>query len=292
MDVTIIIVNWNVCELFKKCLESIFAMTKEVDYEVIVVDNASYDGSMQMLNSLIGEYKNFQVIFNNTNLGFAVANNEGLHLARGRYIFFINPDMEFTENTVKILYDYMEQHLEISTCTTQLRRANGERQPNIKRNPTYFSQCWLLYKLHYFWQPKFFKKYLAKDFDYTREQEVEQIMGAAVFIRAEVIKELGGWSQDYFLWWEDVDLCKRLQLTGEKIFYTPISHIIHHEGRSFFQQMSVKRQKMFNRGMRIYFKKYHNSLVWFLIVLSSLDSLALAWFAQILRIKPKTQSKL
>ncbi|MFA5318215.1 MAG: glycosyltransferase family 2 protein [Patescibacteria group bacterium] len=292
MDLSIIIVNWNVSNLLRQCLKSIFLFTRDIDFEVIVVDNNSYDGSMQMLNAMTFEYSNLQVIFNKENAGFAKANNQGLAIARGKYVLFMNPDMELVENAPKILMNYIEEAGDVSACTCQLQYGDGHRQPNIKRDPGFWSQVWILYKLHHFLKPWFLKKYLAKDFDYTKEQEVEQIMGAFIFIRRDIMKKIGGWSEDYFIWWEDLDLCKRLRKMGEKIMYVPYARVIHYESRSFNQQMSLAKQKRFNRGLLTYFKKYHNWFSWFLLKLATLDSLILAWLTQLFKVEPKTQSKL
>ena len=298
MNISIIIVNWNVKSLLHQCLKSIFLFVKDLEYEVIVVDNNSYDGSAEMLNALSYEYKNLHVIINKENVGFSKANNQGLAIAGGEYILFMNPDMELVENTPKILFNYMSSFAEatedkdVSACTCQLQYSDGHRQPNIKNDPTFLSQVWILYKLHHFIKPRFLKKYLAKDFEYSQEQEVQQIMGSFVFTQRDMMKKIGGWSEDYFFWWEDLDLCKRLRQTGEKIMYTPISRVIHYEGQSAAQQMSLAKQKRFNKGMLTYFKKYHNKFSWFMLKLATWDGLILAWLTQILRIKPKSQSKL
>ncbi len=297
MNISIIIVNWNVKSLLHQCLKSIFLFVKDLEYEVIVVDNNSYDGSAEMLNALSYEYKNLHVIINKENVGFSKANNQGLAIAGGEYILFMNPDMELVENTPKILFNYMSSFAEatedkdVSACTCQLQYSDGHRQPNIKNDPTFLSQVWILYKLHHFIKPWFLKKYLAKKFDYTRKQEVEQIMGAFVFIRRDIIKRIGGWSEDYYIWWEDLDLCKRLRKMGEKIMYIPDSRVIHYEGKSFSQQMGLVKQKRFNRGLLTYFKKYHSWPAWLMLKLMSYDSLILAWLTQVLRFKGKSQSK-
>ncbi|PIT93946.1 hypothetical protein COU00_01550 [Candidatus Falkowbacteria bacterium CG10_big_fil_rev_8_21_14_0_10_43_11] len=292
MDLSIIIVNWNVKELLYRCLQSIFIFTHGLDYEVIVIDNFSTDGSVQMLNDLSFAHQNLRVIFNQENAGFAKANNQGLKIAQGKYALFMNPDMEMVENTPRLLFHYLEARPGVAACVCQLQYGDGHRQPNIKHNPTFWSQWWLLYKFQHIWQPRFFKKYLAKNFEYGREQEVEQVMGAFIFTRREIMKKIGGWSEDYFIWWEDIDLCKRLRSLGEKIVYTPISRVIHYEGRSFAQQLSFAKQRRFNRGLLIYFKKYHSKFAWFILRLASIDSLVLAWIAQLFRFKPHTQSKL
>ena len=117
-------------------------------------------------------------------------------------------------------------------------------------------------------------------------------MGAFVFGRRDLLRSIGGWSEDYFIWWEDVDLCKRLRQLKETIMYTPRTRVIHYESKSFVQQRSFLRQKRFTKGMLIYFKKYHNKLAWLWLWLASLDSLVLAWIAQLFKFYPKSQAKL
>jgi hypothetical protein len=289
MDLSIIIVSWNVKDLLKKCLQSIYDQTQGLEFEIFVIDNASKDGSAVMVAT---EFPQVNLIASNENMGFAKANNLALEQAQGKYVLFLNPDTEITENSFKVMFDLMEQDENIALSTCQLNYPDGTLQKNIKHNPGLCDQILILLKLHHLIQPKCLKRYLAKDFDYTKEQAVKQIMGAFMFARADVIKEIGGFDTDYFIWWEDLDLCKRIQDLGMKIIYTPKTKIIHYEAKSFEQQMSVEKQKRFNRGMRIYFKKHVSLIVYWLIGLLGLISLGLAWLSQIFKIKPKTQSKI
>lgn len=289
MQLSIIIVTWNVKDLLKKCLHSIYQHTQGIDFEIIVIDNASKDNTVLMI---VQEFPEVKVIASNQNLGFAKANNSGLEHAQGKYILFMNPDMELTENTFAKMINLMEQDPKIGLSACQLMYPDQTRQNNIKNNPGLCDQLLILLKLHHLFKPKCLQKYLAKDFDYTKQQEVQQIMGAFTFCNGEVIRELGGWDTDFWLWWEDLDLCKRAQNTGYKIVYTPNTKIIHHEGKSFEQKQSLEKQKKFNRGMRIYFKKHKGLLGYWVIRLLGPISLFLSWLTQIFKIKPKPQSKL
>ncbi len=331
MDLSVIIVNWNTRDLLRKCLKSIFEFTKDIQFEVFVVDNASTDGSVEYFG-YTRNTRNVHLIANKENLGFAKANNLAAKNAVGKYVLFMNPDMEIRENVFKKMFDFMEAKpdVAISTCKLFYPPANsiGEKsnieivsrkaaspsvktifgnlgdgidggvypddsiQSNIKRHPTFLSQALILLKLHHFlpFLPPI-KKYLAKDFDYSKEQEVEQIMGAFVFAKREFVEKVGGWDEDYFIWWEDVELCKRAAELGEKIVYFPEARVIHYEGRSFAQVQSVKKQKRFIKSMLIYFKKHHSFLEWFLLWLVSPISLFLAFLVQICKIRPRPQSK-
>ncbi len=238
------------------------------------------------------EFPQVNLIAFNVNLGFAKANNLALEQANGKYILFMNPDMQLIENSFIKLIKLMEKDEKIALSTCQLIYPDNSRQNNIKNNPGLCDQILILLKLHHFIRPKCLKKYLAKDFDYTKEQMVKQIMGAFVFCQGEIIRKIGGWDKDYFIWWEDLDLCKRIQELDYKIMYTPQTKVIHYEAKSFAQQMSLEKQKKFNRGMRIYFKKHHNILSYLIISLLSPISILLAYLSQNLKIKSKTQSQI
>ena len=289
MKTSIIIVSWNVKELLQKCLESIFKYTKDINFEVYVIDNDSKDGTQNMIRE---NFPNVKLIANSFNAGFAKANNQPFEFGVGDEVLFMNPDMEFTENTVKIMHDFLDLHPNADIATCALKYPDKERQYNIKRLPTFLSQLLILLKLHHFlsFLPSI-QKYLAKDFNYNSESVVENIMGAFVYARTKKFIELGKWNEDYWLWWEDVDLCKKAKDEGMKIMYTPETSVIHHEGKSFAQVPSVPKQKRFITGMLIYFKKYYPYYQYLILKILSPLSIALAQIAGALKIKPRPQSK-
>lgn len=292
MQLSIIIVNWNVKNLIKKNILSILNKTKNLDFEIIVIDNNSKDGSKKMLLELQKHNAKLKIILNNKNKGFAKANNQGFKKAKGKYLLFLNPDTEIIESNFKKIYDYMEINQEVGACTGRLFYNNKKQQPNVKTDPTLLSQLLILLKLHHFIKTKTLKKYLAKNFDYSKKAEIEQIMGAFIFTQKNLMNELNGWSEDYFIWWEDLDLCKRIRNAGKKIIYLPIGYIIHYEGKSFKQQQSYKKQKIFNKGMIIYWQKF--CPIWQTIILKMFCplSLFLAFCVQSFKVKPRTQSKI
>jgi GT2 family glycosyltransferase len=289
MKISIIIVSWNTRDLLKKCLESIFKFTQDIDFDVFVIDNLSGDGTIDMINKNFPQVK---LIANNFNAGFAKANNQPFLNEVGDEVLFMNPDMEFKENTVEAMHQLLAANADINIATCQLAYPDGELQHSIKRLPTFWSQFLILLKLHHFlsFLPTI-KNYLYKDFDYTKEQLVENIMGAFVYARTNKFKELGSWNERYWLWWEDVDLCKTAKERGIKILYTPKTKVIHYEGRSFAQVATVAKQKRFIRGMLTYFKLHHSIFSFLILAIFSPISIALAWFTNVLDIKPRPQSK-
>jgi O-antigen biosynthesis protein len=296
MDLTIVTVNWNVRDMLVKCLQSIFKHTQGLTYEVIVVDNASNDNSVSELRKLFSKEivaEKLLIIENDRNNGFSKANNQGLKEARGKYVLFMNPDMEFIENTALKLKEILDGDSNIGAVTCKLLYKDKTPQPNVKRDPTFCSQLLIELKLHRLFKSlPCLKKYLAKDFDYSKRAEIEQAMGAFIFTGKDLMNKLNGWDESFWMWWEDLDLCKRIRQAGRTIVYAPVSGVIHYEGQSFAQVMTVDKQKRFVRGLTVYFKKHHSKIAYAILKFFAPVSVGLAYVSQFLKIKPKTQSKI
>lgn len=295
MDISIIIVSWNVRELLGRLLESIFQLTQKIQYEIIVIDNQSKDGTVDYLTRHFKtqiQDKRLKIIANDYNAGWAKANNQGLARAQGKYLAFLNPDMELLEDSFGRFVEFMEQSPNVGLVTSRLVYGDNTIQPNVKGNPTLFSQVLILLKLHhfFFWLPTL-KKYLRKDFDYTQKQYVAQIMGAFIFTRQTLMAQLKGWDEDYWLWWEEVDLCRRVQKLGQDIVYLPITEIKHYEGKSFAQTGGIKKQRRFNKGMLTYFRKHHSRAARLVLQILQPISLCLAFLTNLFKIKPRPQSR-
>ncbi|MFH1890372.1 MAG: glycosyltransferase family 2 protein [Candidatus Kuenenbacteria bacterium] len=262
MKLSIIIVSWNVREYLKKCLESIFKHTQDIDFEVIVVDNASKDNSAEMVQD---KFPEANLIANKKNLGFARANNQGIGKAQGKYILILNDDTELIDNSLKKLIDLMEKNQEWAIAGCRLLNSGRSLQKSVRRFPKFFDQFLILVKLHHL---PFFKKYLnnylAKDFDYTRTQQVDQIMGAFMMVRKSVFEKIGKFDEKYFYWFEEVDLCKRAVDAGLKVFYTPQVSMIHHGGVSFCQ-VNWHKQIIWNHSVCRYFWKHSKKCEWLIL---------------------------
>lgn len=292
IDLSIIIVNYNTKDLTIKNLESIFKFTNGISYKVYVVDNGSSDGSVNAIIEKFGN-KNIKIYDTKQNNGFSKGNNIPNKDINSRYILYMNPDMEIQENVFLKMVQFMDKNkdIDISTCT--LRYPDGEIQHNIKTSPTFFVNLLILLKLHNFFPNiKSLRRYFSYDFDYSKQSQVEQIMGAFVFARYEAMEKLNFWDEKYFLWWEDVDLFKRAKDLKLNVVYTPITSVIHYEGKSFFQLNSISRQRRFNNGMLIYSKKYFTYTQYIILKMFSYLSLLLAYITQILNIEPRGQGKI
>jgi GT2 family glycosyltransferase len=289
MKLSIITVTWRSKEDIVRLIESFKIFVQNTDYEIIVVDNNSADGTPDLIRQ---KYPAAKVIANAENKGYSGGMNQGLAVAEGEYVLFMNPDMVLTEDCITPLLNKLEADETIGLIGPQLRYGDGSLQPTVKNDPGLLSQVLILLKLHHVFKPKSLNKYLAKDFDYNRESEVEQLMGAFLMGRTETIRKIGGWDNDYPLWWEDLQFCTDTRRNGYKVIYTPSTHLTHFEGKSAAQALTVSKQKRFNKGMRIYFRKNHGLISFLILSIISPISLGLAYISQLLKIGPRTQSRL
>jgi len=302
LDLSIVVVNYRVPDLLCQNVRSIFSLTKNLEYEVIVVDNSGSGGLAGLLPAEFSEQLErgrLVYIDGGANLGFAKANNLGAKRARGKMLLFMNPDMEIKGDIFRNIFDY---YYALPAATrgllgTKLLYQNGEVQATVKRDPDLLSQLLILLKLHHFLAKRWpVAKYLALDFDYNQTAEVEQLMGACIGVDRQLFWEkLGGWNEKFWLWWEDVDLCKKSRDLGLKNYYWPGASIMHYEGKSFGKELPLRKQVWFIRGMYLYFY-YHwkglKKLGLLAFLLLAPISLLLSALVQLAKIKPRGQGKI
>jgi hypothetical protein len=261
-DLSIITVNWKVADLVGELLGSIDANKENLALEIFVVDNDSKDD----IERVVAAFRNrsgipITLIKNEKNLGFAAANNIAIRRAAGRHVALLNPDTRATKGALGKMIVWMDEHPGVGVVGTKLLNPDGTVQESVRRFPGLLDQTLILLKLQHLWpSAPPFKKYLMSGFDFSKEQDVDQVMGAAFFVRRETFKKLGLLDEAFFIWFEEVDFCKRVKDAGLRVIYTPVASFIHHRGASFAQAMSFKKQKYFVNSMRIYFAKHHG--VW------------------------------
>lgn len=258
MDVSIIIANYNTKALTKQCLQSVFEKTKEIAFEVIVVDNASQDGSQQMLKE---EFPNVQLVENMENLGFGKANNKGIKIAQGRNLFLLNSDTILRNNAVKVLSDYLDGNPGIGVCGGNIFDQNGK--PAYSFMPVFPSILWELDILFDNW---LFRLIWGKKFWFNKTgqpKDVAHITGANMMTRKAVFEEAGGFDPDFFMYMEETELMFRMKKMGHRIVSVPQSEIIHLEGKSF--TVSLDRQKRLLEGRNLFYKKTHGNFYRFTV---------------------------
>jgi len=283
MDLSIIIVSWNVKNLLRKCLESIYRETKNLKFEVFVVDNYSQDKTVEMIKT---DFPRVNLIANQENAGFAQANNQAIHQAKGDFILLLNPDTEILENALEKMVDFMKSHSDAGVAGCQFLNSDKSLQPSVRRFPTFSSMSLIMLKLHrLFPKSNPIKYYLANDFNYSKTQEVDQVMGAFFMIKYEVIKKVGLLDKNFYIWFEEVDYCQRAKKNGWKIYYTPEAKIIHRFAQSFQQVTGLRKQLIFNHSLIYYFKKHKPFIEYLCLLFLHPLSLFLALIRQFFRSK-------
>lgn len=276
-ELSIIIVNWNVKDLLEKCLNSIYQKPQNLDFEVFVVDNASRDGSVEMVKKKFPQVK---LMANKDNKGFAQANNQAIKEAAGEFILLLNPDTEILNGALAKMVGFMRKRLDCGILGCKLLNSDGTLQPSCRTFPDLYSQIIILLKLHNFF-PKLVKKYYMLDWLHNETKEVDQVMGACFLIRRKVVEEIGLLDEIFWALFEEVDYCKRAKNKNWKIYFTPEAEIIHHKGQSFNQQKVVAKQKNFNRCLIRYFKKHHSKSSWLILYLLQPISIFLTYLVKI-----------
>ncbi|MFO7841079.1 MAG: glycosyltransferase [Fidelibacterota bacterium] len=231
IDISVIIVSYNVKTFLHHCIQSVLNACTGIRTEIFVVDNNSIDGTPGMLRR---EFPEIHLMENRVNLGFGKANNLALKLARGTYVLFLNPDTLIEENTLRILMARMEENEKIGICGPKILNADGSLQPACRRSfpspAVAFPKLIGLSTL--FPKSKLFGKYNLTYRDPDKSYPVDAVSGSFMFCRGDLVRELGGFDEDFFMYGEDLDLCRRVQLSGKQVYYIPETTIIHYKGES------------------------------------------------------------
>ncbi|MBN2020384.1 MAG: glycosyltransferase family 2 protein [Sedimentisphaerales bacterium] len=253
MDVSIIIVNWNTRPILRDCLRSVFEQTSGLEYEVIVVDNASTDGSVKMVKS---EFPQAIVIANSDNRGFAAGNNQAIAIAKGRYVLLLNSDTIVLSNAVSKAVVFADAHPNAAAVGCRILNPDGSLQRSCFMFPTLLNMILsstYLYKL--FPRSRFFGRESMTWWDYDTVRAVDVIKGCFMLVRRQAIEQAGVMDQRFFMYCEETEWCFRLKKAGWQIFYTPDAEIIHIHGASTERADGVMYLQQ--RGSRLLFMRKH-----------------------------------
>ncbi|MCP1302026.1 glycosyltransferase family 2 protein [Chryseobacterium sp. S0630] len=250
MKLSVIIVNYNVTQLLRSCLLSLQKYIQDIDYEVIVIDNASTDSSW---GDLIPEFSHVHFISSATNGGFAKANNQAVQTAKGEYILLLNPDTELEGFYMKELLDFADAQPSFGCLGVRMHDAEGNFLPESKRSvPDMFNS---FEKLFTNFKKNNSKSYYRNDIEENAIAEVDVITGAFLLAKKEVYEKIGGLDEAYFMYGEDIDLCYTFLRNGYHNFYYGKVSILHHKGES-----TIKDEVYLNRfygAMQIFIDKYY-----------------------------------
>ncbi len=262
-QVSIIIVNYNTKELTKKAIQAVFDKTEGINYEVVIVDNDSKDGSVEELKKIFQD--KITIIESNENLGFGRANNLGIKQANGKYVFLLNSDTELINNAIKIFYDYMEQNEQVGVCGGNLYNINYVPEDSyIMNRDTLFSfLCWRYLELFFNALSLITKKVRPCRFNYSNEvKEVGMIVGADMFIRLSALDKSGLFDENIFMYAEDTDLNFRIRNCGYLIMSVPQAKIFHYVSKSSDDE--IKKYSKSLVGVYYVYFKYFGKKTWFI----------------------------
>lgn len=253
MTLSIIIVNYNVKEFLAQCLNTVREAISQLDAEVIVVDNASSDGSVEMLQT---EYPWVTTVAEKTNWGFSRANNIGIRLSHGKYILLLNPDTLVAGDTLIRCINYLEGNLKVGALGTRMFNADGTFALESRRGlPTPFTSfCKMVGLTKLFPHSHTLGRYYMQFLDPHQPHEIEVMSGAFMMIRRSVLDEVGLLDERFFMYGEDIDLSYRIILGGWQNHYVPYP-IIHFKGEST-QKSSFRYVSVFYNAMLIFYNKH------------------------------------
>lgn len=252
-DLSVVIVSWNVRDLLDRCLQSINAGRGELSLEVVVVDSGSSDGTPDMVDR---QYPWVRLIARDDNVGFPKGNNIGIDISKGRTILLLNPDTEVIGDALSVMVSYMDSQQDVGILGAQLLNPDGSVQPSRRRFPTLatavFESTWLQPLTPNLW----LEHYYALDLNDSAIAEVDWLTGACLMTRPEVLAEVGPLDEEYFMYSEELDWCRRIKQAGWKVVYLPTAAIKHYVGKSS-EQAVTERHINFQRAKLRYFRKYH-----------------------------------
>jgi N-acetylglucosaminyl-diphospho-decaprenol L-rhamnosyltransferase len=280
MELSIIIVNWNTRELLKQCLESVYACSPNCTFEVWVVDNASTDGSADMVTE---NFPLVRLITNQENVGFARGNNQAACQAAGRYIMLLNSDTIVYLGALDRLTRFMNEHPEAGASGPKLLNPDGSLQYSCYLTPTVGREFRRLFHLGGI---RHDGSYPMEKWQVDNTREVDILQGAALLLRGDALAQVGLLDEGFFMYSEDYDLCYRIKKAGWHLYWVPWAEVVHFGGQSTRMVAAEMFLHLYASKLKFFRKHYGRLPTWgykLVLTLSALYRLALAPLAYLLR---------
>jgi GT2 family glycosyltransferase len=257
VDVSIIIVNWNTRELLQGCLRSIYKQTRDINYEIIVVDNASTEGSVEMVKK---KFPQVILVENSQNLGFARANNIGIRSSKGRYICLINSDVIVLDDCIKNLMSFMDEHPATGMIGPRILNPDRTFQPSCRHLPTIWNNlCQSLGLNHLFPKSPFFSYWIMDYWNHDSVRSVDALSGCFWMVRRKSLNEVGLLDEDFFIYGEDLDWCRRSHQVGWDIVFYPMAEAIH-IGAASSNNTPIRFYLEMQKADLQYWRKHHGKI--------------------------------
>jgi len=252
-DVSIIIVSWNTCEILSDCLVSVYEQTENINFELIVIDNASTDGSVDAVKM---QFPQVILIENNENRGFAAANNQGMARAKGQYVLLLNSDTVILDNAITKTVRFADDNPEAAVVGCRVLNPDKTLQQTCFMFPSIinlFLSSSYLYKL--FPRNRIFGRERMTWWDRTDVREVDVVTGCFMLVRQDAIRNVGSMDERFFMYGEETDWCYRFNRAGWKVLFNPYGHIIHHCSTSS-RQVKARMRLQLSGSILLFLKKH------------------------------------
>lgn len=264
MKLSIIIVSYNTKKLTKQCVDSVLKHTRDIEFEIIFVDNHSTDGSVEMLSTISKQYPNIKLVKSDENLGFGGANNVGIEKSQAEYVLLLNSDTIVTSNLVKEMVDWMDKHVNVGVSGCALKNEDGSYQGSGGYFPNLLNVfSWMTIQDLPFvdriikpFHPMKERNFQSNISFYKKARKLDWVTGAYMLIRKEALDRVGLFDSDYFMYTEETDLCFRLCKAGYSVFYLPQWEIIHLGGASSTREYAVLAEF---EGVKTFFRKHRTA---------------------------------
>lgn len=265
MLISVITVSWNTRELLRVSLQSLLQELSDPffdsSYEVFLVDNASADGSAEMVAK---DFPQVKLMANDSNRGFAAANNQAMNIAKGDFVLLLNPDTVVHPGGIKNLITFMRSHEKAGVVAPQLLNSDGSIQRSCRQFPTFLGMVYELLGLsRLFPNHEIFRQYKMLDWQHDDERQVDQPEGACLLARRQVIEEVGTLDEGFFMLFEEVDWCYRIKEKGWQIWFTTKAQVTHHYGQSI-KQVKARMILSSHRGLYRFWRKHYRGGRWYL----------------------------
>jgi hypothetical protein len=276
---SVVIVSWNVCDLLLACLDSIYAAYPQQDIEIIIVDNASSDGTVEAVQN---QFPQVHLQVNTSNVGFAAANNQGIRSSQGEQILLLNPDTVIKPEALHILSRFLDEQPEAGGCGPYMINSDGTMQYSCSPEPTLWREFSRLMHLPGIRPDGYYE---MSTWDTHAPQKVDTILGACLLIRRSILNSIGLMDESYFIYSEEVDLCRRIRQIGADIYWVPRARVVHHGGQSTRQVSDQMFLQLYKAKIQ-YFRKHHSPheawLYKLLLILISVPRIIVAPIAMLL----------
>jgi len=284
-NVTAIVVSWNVSAALNRCLASL-QNSVDIHLDITVVDNASSDGSAELVRK---NFPNVRLIANPTNRGFAAAVNQGMNGSIGDVVL-INPDVVVQPDTLQKLRTALDRNPSAGIAGPRIVFPDGTHQASVRRFPTLRDLVVTLMKLPNF-LPQLVGRYTARDLNIDAEQRVDQVMGACFYIRRPALEAVGAFDEGFYIWFEEVDFCRRAEDRGWSTLYAPSAQVVHEKAASFAQLMPITKQRILVGSMAHYADKHLGRPAGILVRTLGFISIGIAALQQLLGLRKPSSAR-